>query len=253
MPPGAVTAERFHRKCVGCGICIRQCTGKVLVPAVGQYGLAGFMQPVVDYSRGSCVYDCNVCTCVCPAGALTPLSLVEKRLTRIGVASVSGSCVGCGVCASNCPANAIFIESRTLMPLPPDAPQPSARAPRREAETQRKAKVHLDSCIGCGVCQNVCPLPYGPAITVSGVTEQILVEDEAEEEQPKQDAQQSEPSKPVAVINTDECFGCGLCAEDCPLSAITMVDGLPRVNADACVGCGLCASNCPAEAIEIRG
>ena len=263
MPPGAVTAGRFHRKCVGCGICIRQCTGHVLVPAVGQYGLAGFMQPVLDYSRGSCVYDCNHCTVVCPAGALTPLSLVEKRLTRIGVASVSGSCVGCGLCAEKCPANAILIESRTLMPLPPDAPQPSARPPRREAETQRKAKVHLDSCIGCGVCQHVCPLPYGPAITVSGVTEQILVnppevrneakEDEAKEEQPKQDAQQSEPSKPVAVINTDECFGCGLCAEDCPLSAITMVDGLPRVNADACVGCGLCASNCPAEAIEIRG
>ena len=54
-------------------------------------------------------------------------------------------------------------------------------------------------------------------------------------------------------MNTDQCFGCGLCAEECPLSAIAMVDGLPRVNADACVGCGLCASNCPAEAIEIKG
>ena len=258
MPPGAVTAERFHRRCVGCGICIRQCTGKVLVPAVGQYGLEGFLQPVLDYSRGSCVYDCNVCTCVCPAGALTPLSLTEKRLTRIGLASVSGSCVGCGLCAEKCPANAIFIESRMLMPVPPDAPQPSARPPRREAEIQRIAKVQLDSCIGCGVCQHVCPLPDGPAITVSGVTEQVIVKapevrNEAKEEQPKQDDQQSGPSKPVAVIDTDQCFGCGLCAEECPLSAITMVDGLPRVNADACVGCGLCASNCPAEAIEIRG
>ena len=165
-----------------------------------------------------------------------PLSLVEKRLTRIGVASVSGSCVGCGLCASNCPAHAIEIVS---------------------GSDGRKAVVSADHCIGCGVCQHVCPLP-DPAITVSGVTEQVIVKppevrNEAKEEQPRQDAQQSEPSKPVAVIDTDQCFGCGLCAGECPLSAITMVDGLPRVNVDACVGCGLCATNCPAEAIEIRG
>ncbi len=236
MPPGAVTAERFHRKCVGCGICIRQCTGHVLVPAVGQYGLEGFLQPVLDYSRGSCVYDCNRCTYTCPAGALMPISLAEKQRTRIGLASVSGSCVGCGLCAEKCPANAITISS----------------------SVERKAVVSADHCIGCGACQHVCPMPDGPAITVSGVTEQVVVKppevrNEAKEEQPKQDAQQSESSKPVAVIDTDQCFGCGLCAEECPLSAITMVDGLPRVNADACVGCGLCASNCPAEAIEIRG
>lgn len=273
MPPGAGSAERFHSKCVGCGICIRECEGKVLVPAVGQYGLAGFMQPVVDYSRGSCVYDCNRCSNVCPPNALLPLSLGRKQRTRIGVAFVSGSCVGCGLCAEKCPANAIFIESRTLMPLPPDAPQPSVRPPRREAETQRKAKVILDYCIGCGVCQHVCPLPYGPAITVSGVSEQILVKppevrNEVENVEKKNDVEKAEEgektadnsekandglSKPVAVIHTAECFGCGLCAEDCPVSAIEMVDGLPSVNADACVGCGLCAEKCPAGAIEIRG
>ena len=222
---------------MGCGICIRQCKGKVLVPAVGQYGLAGFMQPVVDYARGACVYDCNVCTCVCPANALMPLGLGEKQRTRIGVATVSGSCVGCGICAEKCPAKAVEIVSG-------------------------KAVVSIDSCIGCGVCQHVCPLP-DPAITVSGVAEQILVTpseprneaeaEEAKEEQPKQDDRQAEPSKTIAVIDTDQCFGCGLCAEDCPLSAITMVDGLPHVDAASCVGCGLCASNCPAEAIEIRG
>ncbi len=272
MPPGAGNAKRFHEKCVGCGICIRECKGKVLVSAVGQYGLAGFMQPVVDYSRGSCVYDCNRCSNICPPNALLPLSLAEKQRTRIGIASVSGSCVGCGLCAEKCPANAIFIESRTLMPLPPDAPQPSVHSPRREAETQRKAKVQLDDCIGCGVCRHVCPLPDGPAITVSGVAEQILVKSpeartEAENAEKKTDGEQKSdgeqpaeaektndaPAKPVAVVNTAECFGCGLCAGECPVSAITMVDGLPNVNADACVGCGLCAGNCPAGAIEIRG
>ena len=275
MPPGAGNAKRFHSKCVGCGICIRECEGKVLVPAVGQYGLAGFMQPVVDYSRGSCVYDCNRCSNICPPNALLPLSLAGKQRTRIGIAIVGGSCVGCGICAEKCPANAIFIESRILMPLPPDAPQPSAHPPRREAETQRKAKVILDYCIGCGVCRNVCPLPDGPAITVSGVSEQIRVkkaeprneaenvdrktdgENAGEGEKPADNEQRSAASsKPIAVPIPELCVGCGLCSEECPVSAIEMVDGLPKVNADACVGCGLCSEACPAPdgpAIVVQG
>ncbi len=247
MPPGARNAKRFHEKCVGCGICIRECEGKVLVPAVGQYGLEGFMQPVVDYSRGSCVYTCNHCSNVCPPNALLPLSLAEKQRTRIGIASVTDSCVGCGICASNCPATAVEIVS---------------------GADGRKAVVSSDHCIGCGVCRNVCPLPDGPAITVSGVTEQILVkppeagdeakqdevkQNEAREEQPPQEDKPSAPAKRIAVVNAEECFGCGLCAEECPVSAIAMADGLPNVNADACVGCGLCAENCPAGAISVQG
>ncbi len=243
MPPGAGSAERFHLKCVGCGICIRECEGRVLAPSIGQYGLAGFMQPVLDYSRGSCVYDCNRCSNICPAGALLPLTLEVKQTTRIGIASVNAKkCVGCGICAEKCPAHAIEIVSG------PDG---------------RKAVVSEDHCIGCGACQHVCPLPDAPAIGVSGVAEQIRVkkaeprnevnQNEAREEQPSQEDTPSAPAKKVAVVNTNECFSCGLCAEECPLSAITMVDGLPNVNAAACVGCGLCAENCPAEAIEIRG
>ena len=254
MPPGAGNAKRFHEKCVGCGICIRECKGKVLVPAVGQYGLAGFMQPVVDYSRGSCVYDCNRCSNICPPNALLPLSLAEKQRTRIGIASVKDTCVGCGICSSKCPANAIEIVS---------------------GSDGRKAVVSSDHCIGCGVCRHVCPLPDGPAITVSGVAEQILVKppeprNEAENaektaenekadegEKPVENEQSSAASsKPIAVPIPELCVGCGLCSEECPVSAITMVDGLPSVNADACVGCGLCSEACPAPdgpAIVVQG
>ena len=213
------------------------------------------MQPVVDYSRGPCVYDCNRCSNVCPPNALLPLSLAEKQRTRIGMASVNAdTCVGCGLCASKCPANAIEIVT---------------------GADGRKAVVSSDHCIGCGVCRHVCPLPDGPAITVSGVAEQTLVKppavrDEAENaEKPAENEKADEgekpadsepssaaPSRPIAVPIPELCVGCGLCSEECPVSAITMVDGLPSVNADACVGCGLCSEACPAPdgpAIVVQG
>ena len=254
MPPGAGNAKRFHEKCVGCGICIRECGGRVLAPSVGQYGLVGFMQPVMDYSRGACVYDCNRCSNICPVNALLPLSLAEKQLTRIGIASVNDSCVGCGICASKCPANAITVIRQ---------------------DGRNLASVSVDHCIGCGVCQDVCPLPDAPAIQVSGVSEQIRVkkaEPRTEAENAEKPAENekadegekptdNEPSsaassKPVAVPFPELCVGCGLCSEECPVSAITMVDGLPSVNADACVGCGLCSEACPAPdgpAIVVQG
>ena len=261
MPPGAGNARHFHEKCVGCGVCIRECEGRVLAPSVSQYGLSGFMQPVLDYSRGSCVYTCNHCSNVCPAGALLPLTLEVKQTTRIGLASVdANACVGCGICASKCPAHAITVTQQN---------------------GKRLASVSPDYCIGCGVCEDVCPLPDAPAITVSGVSEQIRVkapevrnEPENAEQDPengqnpdveqKADGEQSAEneqssaasSKPVAVPVPELCVGCGLGSEECPVSAITMVDGLPSVNADACVGCGLCSEACPAPdgpAIVVQG
>lgn len=255
MPPGAGNAKRFHEKCVGCGICIRECEGRVLAPSVGQYGLEGFMQPVMDYSRGSCVYTCNHCSNVCPAGALLPLTLEVKQTTRIGLASVdANTCVGCGICASKCPVHAITVN---------------------RLDGKNLASVSADYCIGCGVCQDVCPLPDAPAIKVSGVSEQIRVKapevqnevenaektaenEKADEgEKPVENEQSSAASsKPIAVPIPELCVGCGLCSEECPVSAITMADGLPNVNADVCVGCGLCSEACPAPdgpAIVVQG
>ena len=272
MPPGAGDSKRFHEKCVGCGICIRECEGRVLAPSVGQYGLAGFMQPVMDYSRGSCVYTCNHCSNVCPAGALLTLSLEEKQLTRIGIASVDAkTCVGCGICASKCPANAIEItQVFTEMHVAAVPEHYTEHIPRGY-----RAVVSADYCIGCGVCQHICPLPDAPAIQVSGVSEQIRVKppeprnevenaekpaenEKADEGEKPADSEPSSAasSRPIAVPIPELCVGCGLCSEECPVSAITMVDGLPSVNADACVGCGLCSEACPAPdgpAIVVQG
>lgn len=170
MPPGAGTLERFTSRCVGCGICIGACRGKVLKASVTEYGLRGFMQPVLDPYRGACDFNCAACSNVCPCGALTPLSKQVKQTTRIGLAHWEPSrCVAflddeaCGACAEHCPVGALTME---------EVPGKGAKVPH----------VNPELCIGCGACQNICPVRPVAAIVVHGVAAQCRVEPPKPEE-----------------------------------------------------------------------
>ncbi|HEY0839156.1 MAG TPA: cytochrome b N-terminal domain-containing protein, partial [Vulgatibacter sp.] len=64
---------------------------------------------------------------------------------------------------------------------------------------------------------------------------------------------------PAAVVDTDRCNGCTLCAQDCPYDAIRMVprsDGRQwtvqaEVDPSRCVGCGICAGSCDPGGISL--
>lgn len=51
------------------------------------------------------------------------------------------------------------------------------------------------------------------------------------------------------ICDKNKCSGCGLCAAQCPKSAISLeIVGLhyfPKINRDKCVDCGLCKKCCP--------
>ena len=56
----------------------------------------------------------------------------------------------------------------------------------------------------------------------------------------------------VTVTVSDQCDGCGTCAEDvCFMKAISVTDGRAVIS-EECRGCGRCVSTCPSEAIEFR-
>ena len=54
----------------------------------------------------------------------------------------------------------------------------------------------------------------------------------------------------MAYKITDACISCGVCAGDCPVSAISEGDGKYVIDAEACLDCGACAGTCPVGAIS---
>lgn len=55
-----------------------------------------------------------------------------------------------------------------------------------------------------------------------------------------------------AVIDPDECLGCGTCVERCQVHAISDLDGVSVVDQERCIGCGLCVTGCPNDVARLR-
>ncbi len=54
-----------------------------------------------------------------------------------------------------------------------------------------------------------------------------------------------------ARSDQENCDGCSLCLDRCPMDAITLVDGISVVNKSRCIGCGLCVTSCPTAALSL--
>lgn len=163
VPPGAGSRQRFAANCTGCQLCVAVCTGNVLRPAALDFGAQRAGQVHLAFDKGMCEFNCNNCSQICPSGAIRPLTLKEKRRTRIGLAVYNPDlCIAvvygteCGACSEHCPTGALQMTSGPKL----------AQIP----------KLIPSLCIGCGSCEYACPVRPTPAIRVHAVT-QCLAED----------------------------------------------------------------------------
>jgi Pyruvate/2-oxoacid:ferredoxin oxidoreductase delta subunit len=125
---------------------VEACPNRIISPAFGEYGAANLMLPVIHYKKQFCGFNCNVCSSVCPNGALKPLTVEEKRKVQIGrVEFIAKNCIvfkhktDCGACDEHCPTKAITMKEWKG--------RPGLYFPT----------VNPDMCIGCGGCEYVCP------------------------------------------------------------------------------------------------
>ncbi|HUS87025.1 MAG TPA: 4Fe-4S dicluster domain-containing protein [Bacteroidales bacterium] len=154
-PPGGISIQHFNDFCTACSLCISACPTQVLQPSFREYGLAGIMQPRMDYHRNFCNFECTLCIDICPTGALMPLVLEAKKLTQLGKAKfIKDNCIvqtektDCGACSEHCPTKAakmVPFEANLVIP-----------------------EVEDKICIGCGACEYACPTKPFKAIYVDG-------------------------------------------------------------------------------------
>ena len=52
----------------------------------------------------------------------------------------------------------------------------------------------------------------------------------------------------MAYKINDDCINCGACVSECPVEAISEVDGKHVIDPDKCIDCGACADVCPVDA-----
>ena len=115
--------------CLGCGSCVEKC----------QNGGITIVNGVAKVDKELCT-NCGSCIAECPRGVIIRVPY-SSRAAVFCNSKASGKevrlvcdagCLGCGLCAKNCPKEAITIENNL-------------------------ARIDGSKCVGCGICVEKCP------------------------------------------------------------------------------------------------
>ena len=174
-PPGSLPEAEFLARCIKCAACMRVCPTNVLQPALLEGGVEGLWTPILVNRIGYCEHNCTLCGQVCPTGAIRNLSVQEKvgaapfdKPIKLGTAFYEhGRCLPwamhteCIVCEEMCPTSPKAIWYKVT------------EIPARDGSKVKLKQPYVDPrlCIGCGICENKCPVEDKAAIRVSSVGE----------------------------------------------------------------------------------
>jgi ferredoxin len=170
-PPGAAEETEFIEKCIKCTECMMVCPTGGLQPDLAMGGLESIYSPVLVPRIGYCEYLCTLCGQVCPTDAIRELTIGEKRETVIGKAYIdTDRClpwahnINCMVCEEHCPTSDKAIKFNM---------GGENEISSRDGSPLKKPYVVYDLCVGCGICENKCPVGGRSAIIVTSMKDVI--------------------------------------------------------------------------------
>lgn len=145
-PPGMMHELMLVNACTRCGLCVEACPADAIVPLGPEWGRPAGTPAIFPRKQPCVLCDGLKCSHVCPSGALLPV--YANRDVMMGTAYVdTARCLPylgqpCDRCVVTCPMpNAIV------------------------AGEGGRVTISVDHCVGCGLCQNVCPVEPA-AVTV---------------------------------------------------------------------------------------
>ena len=143
-PPGSVEPVLYNSLCCRCGNCIKACPTRILKPFTSSAEILAWLTPEIVFKSGYCLENCNLCSRVCPSGAILLFSPEAKSQLFIGTAKISlENCLlknnsECIKCKESCKYEAIeFVADVSILNAVP---------------VIKKTK-----CVGCGACEVICP------------------------------------------------------------------------------------------------
>ena len=154
-PPGVSSEHEFLAKCQRCGECMKVCPTNGLQPLLGESGLYAMFSPVLVPRIGNCRYYCNNCGQVCPSQAIPAMDLADKQEWKIGRAYFDTTrCIP-------------YVNKEHCLTCEEFCPVPEKAIEHYVKDGLEYPYVVKERCIGCGLCEKVCPVQGLAAIRVS--------------------------------------------------------------------------------------